>query len=272
MTIFGKILAIFVFLLSLVWFFLTVNLYATRAEWKKAYETASKAATTNARDTEELKKQIELERANIAAREQTARLTVQAVAKQRDGVQAEYDKLKADRNEKADAAAALMPGLKQYDAGIQKLNQQVDDLTKENDSLTKERDVYAKRSQEAENKATNADLQAKILRDANGYLTTRLQQVLEARPGAVAAAGGSFRGEVQEVSSDGGTVSFSGGLNAGVKKDAVYRITRDKSPYFVGTVTVTVAGTQSSAGTFTPAKGTATGEYMPKRGDVVESR
>ena len=61
MTIFGKILAIFVFLLSLVWFFLTVNLYATRAEWKKAYETASKAATTNARDTEELKKQIETE-------------------------------------------------------------------------------------------------------------------------------------------------------------------------------------------------------------------
>jgi hypothetical protein len=272
MSIFGKILAIFVFLLSLVWFGLTVNLYATRAEWKKAYTDASKAAATNAKDTEELKKQLRLERANIDAREQAANQSVRAVAQQRDGIQAEYDKLKVDQNRIADATAGLTPTLKEYDAGIKKLQKQVDDLTTENAAVTKDRDAYALRAQAAENRATNAELQAKVLQDANAFLTQRVTQLQEARPGVAAAAGGAFRGEVSEVSQTGDTISFSGGLNAGVKEGSVYRVTRDKSPYFVGTVTVTVVGTTSAAGTFTSAKGAATGDYRPKAGDTVESR
>ena len=72
MTILGKIFAILVFLMSLVWFGLTVNLYATRAEWKKAYTAARSEAEKNAKDTEELKKQLILERQTIDARQQAA--------------------------------------------------------------------------------------------------------------------------------------------------------------------------------------------------------
>jgi hypothetical protein len=121
---------------------------------------------------------------------------------------------------------------------------------------------------------TNAELQVKTYAAANETLSEKIRQLSERRAAAdLGGEGTSFRGDVKAVSEGGSLISFSGGLNAGVKKDAKYKVLRNSAPYFVGTVTVTNVDTQVSAGLFTPAAGTTpAGEYVPRVGDLVESK
>jgi hypothetical protein len=271
MTILGKILAIFVFLFSLIWFGLTVNLYATRAEWKKAYESARKDAERNAKDTDDLKAQLQRERAAIAGREQAAAQSVAAVAAQLKDTQQRYEQLLASAGKVADTTAAFTPQLREYDALIKKTQDQVDNLTTANVTMSSDRDAYAKTAQLATNKANDAELQANILKRALEAKTDLLTRMQEEKIGAgVVGAESKFRGQIGQVSGD--LVAFDGGLNAGVKVGNTYKVTRATDPFFVGTITVTVSDQRVSAGSFTPAKGQRmTGKYVPQPGDTVES-
>lgn len=271
MTILGKIMAIFVFLLALAWFGLTAVVYSTRAEWKKAYSKALDEANKNAKDTEELKKQLLLERANIAARQQAADQAINALAKQRDDLDKKYADLLATANKASDASAALLPAQKNYDAAIKKVQDQVDKLTTETATLGTERDKYAKDAQLATNAKNDAELQRKVYSDALDSANERVRNLLEARQAnAVGGAGADakFRGEVTAITKD-GLLGFSGGLNAGVKEGRVYKVTRNAAPSFLGYVKVSVVDTQNSAGIFTPVKNSA--EYTPKKGDIITS-
>jgi hypothetical protein len=271
MTILGKILAIFVFLFSLIWFGLTVNLYATRAAWKKAYESAREDAERNAKDTKDLKAQVQLERAAIAGREQAAAQSVAAVAVQLKDTQERYQQLLANANKVADTTAAFTPQLREYDALIKKAQDQVDNLTTANVTMSSDRDKYAKDAQLATNAANDSALREGIMKralEAKTDLITRLQE--EKVGTGVVGAEGKFRGEIGQVSGD--IVSFNGGLNAGVKVGSTYKVTRATDPFFVGTVTVTVSDPTVSAGVFTPAANQRlTGKYVPKAGDTVAS-
>lgn len=273
MTILGKIMTIFVFILSLVWFWLTVNLYATRAEWKKAYETARKEAERNAKDTDDLKEQLRRERASIEGRQQAADQAVKAIALQRDQVQKNYDELLATSNKVADATAQLTPAIKEYDASTKKLQDQVDLLSTANSTLSKDRDAAVTAAQISANRENDAQLRASISKKALEDKTEALRRFQEEKQGqnVVGGADAKFRGEVTKVSGD--IVQFSGGLNSNVRVGGVYRITRPAAPYYIGTVTVTVSDPTVSAGNFTPASGKkAAGDYLPKAGDVVESK
>lgn len=270
MTILGKIMAIFVFVLALAWFGLTAVVYSTRAEWKKAYSKALDEANKNAKDTEELKKQLLLERANISARQQAADQALNALAAQRDELDKKYAELLATSNKAADASAQLLPIQQKYDAAIKKVQDQVDKLSTETATLGTERDKYAKDAQLATNKANDAELQKKVYSDALDSANERLRTALEARLASAVggAADAKFRGEVTAVTKD-GLLGFSGGLNAGVVEGRVYKVTRTTAPSFLGYVKVTVVDTQNSAGIFTPVKGGS--DYIPKKGDIITS-
>ena len=272
MTIFGKILAIFVFLASLVWFGLTVNLYATRAEWKKAYDAKVKENKELATASEELKKQVLLERANIDARQQTADRTVSAIAQQLTEAQKRYEDQLAVANKVADAAADARPILAEYKASIEKVQNQVDSLTTSLSTVTKERDDYSVAAQKAAAKAGDAELQQKVFKDGLDAAQEKIRNLLDARQGGGVAAGAdaAFRGEVLKVSGE--QLVFSGGLNAGVKVGNVYQVVRNKAPFVIGKVEVTVSNPGDSAGTFTPASGKLSGDYIPLAGDTVQSK
>ncbi len=273
MTILGKIMAILVFFLSVAWLYLTANLYSTRAEWKKAYETARKDADQSAKLADERIKQLVLERQAVDARQQAADDSVKAIAANLATTQKKYEDLLASSNRMADATAQLTPAQKQYDVSIKKVQDQVDKLTQENATLSVARDQAKSESQVSLNKMADALLDRATFAKAVEDLTNKLQAAQDAAGARGGAAGGAvaFRGQVIEAKDD--VLAFDGGLNAGVKVGQVYRVSRNVAPYFIGTVTVTKTDPQASAGTFTPAFGQkVAGQYAPKKGDTVENQ
>jgi hypothetical protein len=272
MTILGKIMAILVFFLSVAWLYLTANLYATRAEWKKAYENARKDADQSAKLADERIKQLVLERQAIDARQQTADDAVKAIAAQLDTTQKNYQEMRASNERMANAAAQLTPAQKQYDISIKKVQDQVDKLTQENATLSVARDQSKAEAQVSLNKMADAILERDTERKAREDLTNRLQAAQDAAGRAGGAAGAvSFRGEVTDASGD--VLAFNGGINAGVKVGQVYRVSRGEDPFYVGTVTVTRVEQQAAAGTFTPAgRNKIVGKYVPKKGDTIETQ
>jgi hypothetical protein len=274
MTTLGKIMSIFVFLLALAWFALTAIVFSTRAEWKKTYEKTLAEANKNAKDTEELKKQLLAERANIAARQQSADQAVAAISKERDELNKKYTELLATSNRVSDATALLLPTQKGYDGAIKKVLDQVDRLSTENVTLSTDRDQYAKSAQLASNKATDAELQKKVFSDALDSTREELRKALEAKQATqgLGAADSKFRGQITATTKD-GIVQFSGGMNAGVNVGKTYKVTRTVKPYLIGVVVVTISNTKEAAGTFTPASPDKqlSGEFIPKVGDIVES-
>lgn len=272
MTVLGKIMAILVFFLSVAWLYLTANLYATRAEWKKAYTDARKDADQSKQLADARISQLILERQTIDARQQAADDSVRAIAAQLATTQKKYEELLASSNRMAAGTAELTPALKQYDTGIKKVQDQVDKLTQENATLSVARDQSKMEAQKAQNDRSDALLDRATFAKAVEDLTNRLQAAQDAAGRAGGAAGAvSFRGEV--TAADGDVLAFNGGLNAGVRVGQVYRVSRNAAPFFIGYVTVTKADPQAAAGTFTPAAGQkVAGQYVPKKGDTVESQ
>ena len=82
----------------------------------------------------------------------------------------------------------------------------------------------------------------------------KTRALAEASKGGAAAPDADFRGDVLSVDEKAGIIVFSGGVNAGVKAQRKYVVTRTTAPFYVGTVVVLDASDPKfSSGVFTPA-------------------
>ena len=275
MNALGKLLSVFVFLVSLVWLGFTAVLFATRADWRGEALRAQKASDDAQKSAESLTKQVIEERKLNDARLSAADQNVIALRKERDAYEAEYIKLKRSVDDIASQTQKVQPTiteLQQVNASLQKTT---DNLTTQVNTLTTSRDQAVLKEQAAEKRATDAALALNVTNKALEDQLEKTRTLLEARQGGAAEADADFRGDVIKVGEgkNQDIIVFTGGANAGVKAGKRYVVTRSTAPYYVGTVTVLNASDpQISSGVFTPAAGQKlAGDYVPKKGDSVSS-
>ncbi len=276
MNALGKLLTVFVFLVSLVWLGFTAILFATRSDWKAEALRAQKSADEAQTSADKLTKQVIEERKLYDNRLSSADQNVIAIRKERNDFENEYLKLKVSVANIADLTQKLQPVLTDYQAVNLSQQNQTNNLTTQVTLLTTARDVAVIDKAAAEKQAADRLLQLNVTENALLAQAEKTRSLLEARQG-VAEADADFRGDVLTVGDKDGKsldiITFSGGSNAGVKAGKRYVVTRAAAPFYVGTVMVIDAShPQYSSGVFTPAKGQKlAGDFVPKKGDAVAS-
>jgi predicted RNase H-like nuclease (RuvC/YqgF family) len=276
MNALGKLLAVFVFLVSLVWLGFTVLLFATRSDWKAEALRAQKSATEAQTSADTLTKQVIEERKLYDNRLSSADQNITAIRKERNDIEKELIKLKTSVADIASQTQKLQPTLNEYQANNASLQNQTNNLTTQVSLLTAARDKAVFDQAEAEKRATDAALKLNVTEKALQDQAEKTRSLLEQRGGA-AEADADFRGDVIQVGDKNGKsldiITFTGGANAGVKAGKRYVVTRAAAPFYIGTVTVLDASNvQYSSGVFTPAAGQKlAGDYVPKKGDTVSS-
>jgi hypothetical protein len=271
MNALGKVLTVFVFLGSLAWLGLTVALFSTRMDWKKAAEGADKNAKDIQQKAEEnTKLMLERER-DAAAAVATEKLNSESLRKERDQYQKDLEDLKTKINATNTAIEKVQPAMDKLQAANDTLQKTVDSLTTENSKLAKARDEAVIQEERAKVRATNLAQELNVTNTAFDAQVEKNRLIAEQTKGNL-APDADFRGDV--MASKDGIILFSGGANAGVKSGAKYIITRPSDPFYVGTVIVTDASDpQKSYGVFSPASGNKlAGKYIPKVGDQVSAK
>lgn len=275
MSALGKLLAVFVFLGSLVWLGFTAALFSTRSNWK-AVADDSVVKLKQAEDrANALTDQVREERKNNDARLAASEASVAALRTERDSARDEYAKLKDSTDKLAGQTQKLQPTLDEYQSAIATLQSQADKLTAAVTTTSQSRDQAKLEEQKAKNAANDAKLELDVTRKALDDQIERTRSLLEASRGGGGEADAAFRGDVLAVGEGKNLdiIVFSGGANAGVKVGKRYVVTRPVAPFYIGTVTVIdAANPQQSSGVFTPAAGQKlAGDYIPKKGDTVSS-
>jgi hypothetical protein len=289
----GKILAVFVLLLALVWMWFTVSVFAARTNWKTRadnYEKAHKDAVA-ARDNEYrtgLAEQDALKRQLKSAQALADGLTAQ-VAKLKDDVEKNGEQIKLVNTgiDKHDARIAELQALNTAESGrANKLGQRVNVLEDEKvkQTIVTEQAIKDKQAAEtiARQKSQDAENALKKLEEVSNLLA-------DAKASGFTGGGGSggsslfaprplpikegTRGTVEAYRD--GSVQFSLGIDHGVTNGAtldVYRTGPDAR--YLGTIVVDTARLQTSVGTFRPADPrrplrSLRAEELPKVGDRV---
>ncbi len=275
MNALGKVLSVFVFLVSLVWLGFTAVLFATRADWKAEAIRAQKSSEDAQKSADSLTKQVIEERKLNDARLSAADQSVIALRKERDAFETEYLKLKQSVADIASQTQKLQPAVTEYQQVNASLQKTTDNLTAQVNTLTTSRDQAVLKEQEAARRATDAALALKVNEKALEDQMEKTRGLLEQRQGGAAEADADFRGDVISVGEgkNQDIIVFTGGANAGVKAGKRYVVTRSTAPYYIGTVTVVNASdVRISSGVFTPAAGQKlAGDFVPKKGDMVSS-
>ena len=287
----GKILAVLVMVLALVWMWFTASVYAARTNWRTqaiAYKDALKDAVA-ARESEY--------RTNLAERDALAR-QVRSEQTRADGLAAQLEKAKDEVAKTAaqlaaqnDAAtklgvqtAELQANLAAQQARSDKLGTRVNELENEKVQLTITAEKAVKNQQAAETLTKQA--QADKL-NADKKLEELANQLADARASGFSGGGGGrslfasppppvregTRGTVETYRD--GMIQLTLGIDHGVTKGAtldVYRTGADAK--YLGTVVIDIAYQQSSVGTFRPADPRRNvrqlrPEELPKAGDRV---
>lgn len=289
----GKILAVLVLLLALVWMWFTVSVFAARTNWKAQAENYKKAQAeaVGARETEY--------RTYLAEKDALARQlkSAQALA---DGLNTQVAKLKEDvekngeqikqinaTTDKRDAQLSEHQALLAGERGrADKLAQRVNSLEDEKVKQTIVTEQSIKDKQQAETQARQA-IQDKI--NAEKKLEEVSNLLADAKANGFTGGGGSggfslftprpvpikegTRGTVEAYRD--GSVQFTLGIDHGVTNGAtldVYRTGADAR--YLGTIVVDTARPQTSVGTFRPADPrrplrSLRDEEKPKVGDRV---
>jgi hypothetical protein len=279
MTLLGKILTVFVLILSLLWVGLSVNVYATRANWAAEAKASADAAKATAESANAQRKIAEATRDLANAQATAARQEILRITTERDTLQREAAQAKDELNKKLalDQQGESRETLLQ--TNVQKLQKQVD--------------LLQARLGEVETQANNAIIAAEVARgnevkanlDKQAALGRaekleadflKQQDVLNAlRNGGRGSAAelappDDFKATVQEVSGD--LVSINLGANAKLQKGAILDISRTKpSPKYVGTITIVSVDPYGATGRFKPRVGVtrASGDDLPKPGDIA---
>ncbi len=279
MTALGKIMVVFVFLLSLVWAGLVVNTWATRTNWKAEADKQNKIAKENYEGAKALSEQAKADRsasdAKLAALQANVDRLQQQLIEQREQytkLYAAYDtKLKADRV--SDNAVTELTNDKT------KLQNQVDVQSKNLIAMETDLNNQIRETEKNKNMREEAVRSANSEKQRADLLVDKLQKQAEALAAALAGGRGNirplapedFRGTVRSYS--GGFVEITPGLNAGLKKDTVLRIRRTQgNKNYIGTITIgDIVDPDKAVGTFTLPFGVKNpkADDYPKVGDEV---
>lgn len=281
MTALGKTLTVFVFLLSLVWCWLTVNAFATRTNWKTQVEAAkvqTDSAIARAREFEEafnaLKASAEAQAKTQADVIVENKATIVKLQKDNGDLKASYDlKLAAEKKDE-DRMTIL---LKNLEATSQQLN-----LSKTRaDGLEGILTAAIRSEQAALNGSLASKLEADSVKSRNETIELQLAQLQERIRDMQRGGGGQggnpivpvrsdLRGTVTRV--DGDLITISLGADAGLAKGAVLDVARFTATpaKFLGKVRIQLVDPKTAVGLFEPASGgKATGVNLPKIGDNV---
>jgi multidrug efflux pump subunit AcrA (membrane-fusion protein) len=290
MTPLGKMLAIFVFLLALVWAWLTVNTYVSRTNWKAESDRYQKQALATAEAHEKLKLQAEAERSGTKAETESMKrdrdAAIDTVARLRD----ELKLLKDEIDAKLTTAAKNNPDINKALIRQTELQTEVANLT---GSLATAQDqvvalnkttATAKLLQEQAQRDADAEKQRaatleNALRNTDDKvkeLTARLKQGVGAGDAIRPTAPEGFRGTVSKVGSTGEFVEITPGGATGLRAGTKLVVKRldPKNPKFVGYLIVRdeIDPDKAAAQFVLPANVTrpSAADY-PQPGDVVES-
>ena len=281
MTALGKTLTVFVFLLSLVWCWLTVNAFATRTNWKTQVEAAkvqTDSAIARAREFEEafnaLKASAEAQAKTQADVIVENKATIVKLQKDNGDLKASYD-LKLAAEKKDEDRTALF--LKNLEATSQQLN-----LSKTRaDGLEGILTAAIRSEQAALNGSLASKLEADSVKSRNETIELQLAQLQERIRDMQRGGGGQggnpivpvrsdLRGTVTRV--DGDLITISLGADAGLAKGAVLDVARFTATpaKFLGKVRIQLVDPKTAVGLFEPAGGgKTTGVNLPKIGDNV---
>jgi len=289
----GKILAVLVLLLALVWMWFTVSVFAARTNWKTradSYEKAHKDAVA-ARDNEYrtgLAEQDALKRQLKSAQSLADGLTAQ-VTKLKDDVEKNGEQIKLinSGNDKREALTSELQALNAAaNTRADKLGQRVNllEADKVKDTILVEQSLKDKQAAETVARQATQDKE-----NALKKLEEVSNQLADARANGFTGGGGSggfsllaprpvpikegTRGTVEAYRD--GSVQFSLGIDHGVTNGAtldIYRTGPDAR--YLGTIVVDIARPQTSTGTFRPSDPrrplrSLRDEEKPKVGDRV---
>lgn len=262
MTALGKILVFLVLVLSLAFNALVVNAYVARTNWKTEAGKSQKSAADAAASANSMKTVLDEtvaanEDAKRVLREERERLYNQVVV-----LQAEVNRLDDANKQQLAAATRLNGQIDVLQANVNRLTKQVDDYDKllaAKELQINQLTAAANASKVAENKAI---LDRNVERQRAEEFAQRIQdlrdQLEEARRGPRSKGGTplppNFRGTVQKYDREGGYVTVTPGLDAGVQVGAVmsvYRLTGGGK--YLGKVTIRTSDPKVAVGIFTPA-------------------
>jgi hypothetical protein len=278
MTWLGKILAMLVMLLSLVWMYFTVNVYVTRTNWKTQADTYKDAHTKAlaAREAEYRAHQSVAAAydSKLAAlnTEITGLKTQNATLVKANDEAVAGQKALANAIEQADIkAVALQIGLdasiREADAIRLRANKLEDErigLTLQRELANKERleaqndlKLAVSRLEEAERRLEVAQAEVKDLKaqggGGGGMLLGRVPSLGAGPSGGGAAPAEGTRGTVTKVDED--FVVLSIGIDAGLRAGMTLDLIRLDTGKYLGTVTISASGLnpKQSVATFKPS-------------------
>jgi cell division protein FtsB len=282
MTWLGKILAVLVFILALVWMWFTVTVFVTRANWKavaegykQARQEAVAAREAEYRQYQQEKDALAREVASLKSELASAKKTEAALAKVNQENRRELSQITAALGDYDKRIVQLQSS---YDRAIQELNT----VRERNATLETERVELVIRREQAERDRQGAQNEAKLARQIADDLARQvdnlvaLNQELRASGGTTARglpgtpgrqaprAPENVRGTVTAVEGD--QVEISIGLDAGVGIGTVldvYRLTGGGR--HLGTLVVTDVRAKSAVGTFQSASGRPVNRLLPEQ-------
>ena len=280
MTALGKMMVIFVFLLSLVWAGMVVNSWVTRTNWKAEADKQNKIAKENYDGAKSLQEQAKADRsasdAKVAALQANVDRYQQQLIEQRDQytkLYAAYDtKLKSDReNDKKVAELTVEITKLQNQVDLQLANLKVMEADLNSQIRLTEKN---QNERDAAIRAANAEKQrAELLVTRITGLTEELNLAkLGGKGNARPLPPDDFRGTV--LSYDSGIIEISPGLNSGLKPGTLLNIVRRVgNKNYIGKILI---GDQidpdRAVGTWQPPFGVKVpkGDDFPKKGDEIE--
>lgn len=277
MTALGKTVTVFVFLLSLIWSWLTINTFVTRANWKTQvdkYKSERDAAVSRA---EEFRKFYET--ATEKYKETSIALTTE-ISREKTKAQTSEQNL-ADLKAQFEASKELeITQNGNSDLINKKLiakQQEIDILKQSNDEKDKNLTDSKRAQQEARNDALRSSLELDATKKRNESLEISVLQLQGAirdiqqgrtglASGAVVPVPAGIRATISQINSD--LVSISLGADAGILYGAVLDVSRGSK--YLGKIKIQTTGPKEAVGKFEPANGLkAVGDNLPQIGDVI---
>ena len=279
MTALGKMMVIFVFLLSLVWAGLVINSWATRTNWKAEAEKQNKTAKDNYEGAKAIAEQAKADRSASDAKLAALQANVDRLQLQNGEVREQYNKLYSTYENKLKIDRVSDKKVDELQNDIAQLLNQVklqsDNLkTMETDLNSQIRVTEANRNQKEEAiRSANAEKQRADL------LVARLQEVQDQLAQAKVGGKGNlrpappegFRGTITAVSKE--IVEISPGLNAGLKEGMLLNVVRKAgNKNYIGTILIgQQVDPNRAVGTWTAPFSVKkpTGDDLPKVGDEI---
>lgn len=281
MTALGKLLVFLVLFLSLIWNFLTINVYATRTNWQKEAKKYQDQAQVAADSANKMKLLLDVEReatedAKRSLQQERDRYYTQVaqLLQDRENLNTQYNVAFTDAAKKAADAAKLQAIIEKLGGQVKQLD---DEGKRKDDQLVKlVADTNFARAEKARADLAVESLlkQIAVKEDALLALQEELNNLKLNRnpvPGLrTPVAPANFRGTVKGVEGD--FISFTPGANTGLTVGTVLQVVRlAPQGVFLGKLTVTIANPTEAVGQFEPAVRAAprNAANTPKIGDQV---